>query len=56
MQNKPSEVLEVLAALVVAAGLVGGNILLFAPLRIDNRVKPSDPPAQNAPEARPVFW
>ncbi len=46
MQKKPSEILEVLAALVVAAGLVGGNMLLFAPLRTDNRVKPSDPPSQ----------
>ena len=55
MQNKPSESLEVLAAIVVTAGLVGGNMLLFAPLRSDNRVKPPDPPARTAPEARSAF-
>ena len=41
MQNKPSESLEVLAAIVVTAGLVAGNMLLFAP--------------RTAPEARSVF-
>ena len=31
--------LEVVTAIVVTAGLVGGNLLLFSPLRIDNRIK-----------------
>ena len=56
MQNKTSESLEVIAAIVVTAGLVGGNMLLFAPLRTDNRVKPPDPPARTTPEAGSVFW
>ena len=56
MQKQTSEILEVLAAIVVTAGLVAGNMLLFAPLRTDNRVKPPAPPARTAPEARSVFW
>ena len=56
MQNKTSESLEVIAAIVVTAGLVGGNMLLFAPLRTDNRVTPPAPPARTALEARSVFW
>ena len=55
MQNKTSESLEVLAAIFVTAGLVGGNMLLFAPLRTDNRVKPVTPPAQPENATRPVF-
>ena len=38
MQPKTSEGLEVLAAVVVTAGLVAGNLVLFSPLRVDNRV------------------
>ena len=38
MQAKTSEGLEVLAAVVVTAGLVAGNLVLFSPLRVDNRV------------------
>ena len=41
MQAKTSEGLEVLAAVVVAAGLVAGNLVLFSPLRVDNRVPPA---------------
>ena len=41
MQAKTSEALEVLAAVVVTAGLVAGNLVLFSPLRVDNRVPPA---------------
>ena len=41
MQAKNSEGLEVLAAVVVTAGLVAGNLVLFSPLRVDNRVQPA---------------
>ena len=41
MQAKTSEALEVLAAVVVTAGLVAGNLVLFSPLRVDNRVQPA---------------
>ena len=41
MQAKTSEGLEVLAAVVVTAGLVAGNLVLFSPLRVDNRVQPA---------------
>ena len=37
--TSPIEMLEVVAAIVVTAGLVAGNLLLFSPLRIDNRIK-----------------
>ena len=47
MQAKTSEGLEVLAAVVVTAGLVAGNLVLFSPLRVDNRVQPA-PAAQTA--------
>ncbi|QNJ00829.1 hypothetical protein SynA1562_02002 [Synechococcus sp. A15-62] len=47
MQAKTSEGLEVLAAVVVTAGLVAGNLVLFSPLRVDNRVQPV-PAAQTA--------
>ena len=47
MQAKTSEGLEVLAAVVVTAGLVAGNLVLFSPLRVDNRVQ-SAPVSQTA--------
>ena len=47
MQAKTSEALEVLAAVVVTAGLVAGNLVLFSPLRVDNRV-PLTPASQTA--------
>ena len=47
MQGKTSEGLEVLAAVVVTAGLVAGNLVLFSPLRVDNRVSPA-PASQTA--------
>jgi hypothetical protein len=47
MQAKTSEGLEVLAAVVVTAGLVAGNLVLFSPLRVDNRVLPA-PASQTA--------
>ena len=40
MTGKTSESIEVVAAIIVTAGLVMGNLLLFAPLRTDNRTKP----------------
>jgi hypothetical protein len=40
---KHPEGLEVLAAVVVTAGLVAGNLVLFSPLRVDNRVQPGPP-------------
>ena len=40
MHPKTSEGLEVVAAVVVTAGLVAGNLVLFSPLRVDNRVQP----------------
>ena len=43
MQAKTLEGLEVLAAVVVTAGLVAGNLVLFSPLRVDNRVQPGPP-------------
>ena len=48
--------LEVVAAIVVAAGLVAGNLLLFSPLRIDNRIKSPAPKDQPVNTTRPVFW
>jgi len=39
MQAKTSEGLEVLVAVVVTAGLVAGNLVLFSPLRVDNRIQ-----------------
>ena len=41
MQAKTSEGLEVLVAVVVTAGLVAGNLFLFSPLRVDNRIQPA---------------
>ena len=54
-QNKTIEMLEVVAAIVVTAGLVAGNLLLFSPLRTDNRIKAPAPPAQPQNAAVPVF-
>ena len=53
--EKTTELLEVVTAIVVTAGLVGGNLLLFSPLRIDNRIKAPAPPAQPENAAGPVF-
>ena len=47
--------LEVVAAIVVTAGLVAGNLLLFSPLRVDKRIKAPAPPAQPQNTAGPVF-
>ena len=47
MQAKTTEALEVLAAVVVTAGLVAGNLVLFSPLRVDNRKQPA-PVSQTA--------
>ena len=41
MQSKTSEDLEVVVAVVVTAGLVAGNLVLFSPLRVDNRLQPA---------------
>ena len=38
MYSKIAEVLEVVAAVIVTTGLVAGNLLLFAQVRIENRV------------------
>ena len=54
-QNKISELLEVLAAIVVKAGLVAGNLLLFSQLRVDKRIKAPAPPAQHQNTVGPVF-
>ena len=53
MPTKTTESLEIIAALVVTAGLVGGNLFLFSPLRTDNRVKAPNPPARTADAANP---
>ena len=53
MPTKATESLEVIAALVVTAGLVSGNLFLFSPLRTDNRVKASPPPARSGEAAQP---
>ena len=42
-QNKFSELLEVVAAIVVTAGLVDGNPLLFSALQVDNLIKALGP-------------
>ena len=55
-QNKTTEMLEVVAAIVVTAGLVAGNLLLFSPLRIDNRIKAPALEDQPVNTTRPVFW
>ena len=55
MTVKTSESIEVVAAIIVTAGLVMGNLLLFAPLRTDNRTKPPKPVLQvdSAPDPAP---
>ena len=55
MTAKTSESIEVVAAIIVTAGLVMGNLLLFAPLRTDNRTKPPKPLLQvdSAPDPAP---
>ena len=55
MTAKTSESIEVVAAIIVTAGLVMGNLLLFAPLRTDNRTKPQKPVVQKntAPDPAP---
>ena len=55
MTVKTSESIEVVAAIIVTAGLVMGNLLLFAPLRTDNRTKPPKPVVQvdTAPDPAP---
>ena len=55
-QSKISELLEVVAAIVETAGLVGGKLLLFSPLPVDNRIKVLGPLTQPRPAARPRFW
>jgi len=55
-QNKTTDMLEVVAAIVVTAGLVAGNLLLFSPLRIDNRIKAPAQEDQPVNTTRPVFW
>ena len=54
-QNKISELLEVVAAIVVTAGIVAGNLLLFSPLRVDKRIEAPEPPAQPQNTAGTVF-
>ena len=55
MTVKTSESIEVVAAIIVTSGLVMGNLLLFAPLRTDNRTKPLKPVLQkdSAPDPAP---
>ena len=55
-QNKISELLEVVAAIVVTAGIVAKKLLLFSPLQVDNRIKASAPAAQPGTAARPRIW
>ena len=55
-QNKISELLEVVSGVVVTAGPVAGNLLLFSPLQVDNRIKAPAPEDQPVNTTRPVFW
>ena len=55
-QNKISELLEVVAAIVVKAGLVAGKLLLFSALQVDILIKALVPLTQPGTAARPVFW
>ena len=48
--------LEVVAAIVVTAGLVAGNLLLFSPLQVDNRIKAPGTPTEPGTTARTMFW
>ena len=55
-QNIISELLEVVAAIVVTAGLVAGKLLRFSPLQVDNRIKAPAPEDQPVNTTRQVFW
>ena len=55
-QNKISELLEVVAAIDVTAGLDAGKLLPFSALQVDNWIKALDPLTQPGTAARPVFW
>ena len=55
-QNKISELLEVVAATVVTAGLVAGKLLLFSPLQVDNRIKNPGTPTEPGTKGYRVFW
>ena len=55
-QNKISELLEVVAAIVATAGLVAGNLLVFSPLQVDKRIKAPGHPINPGTAARPRFW
>ena len=55
-QNKISELLEVVAAVVVTAGPVAGNLLLFSALQVNNRIKAQGSPIEPGTTARTVFW
>ena len=55
-QKRISEFVKGVEATVVTAGLVGGNLLLFSPLRIDNRIKAPGPLINPGTAGRPVFW
>ena len=55
-QNKITELLEVVARVVVTAGPVAGNLLLFSPLQVDNRIKAPGTPTEPGTIGRPVFW
>tara|TARA_B100001175_G_scaffold108910_1_gene92513 strand:- start:358 stop:558 length:201 start_codon:yes stop_codon:yes gene_type:complete len=54
MTAKTSESIEVAAAIIVTAGLVMGNLLLFSPLRTDNRTKPPKAELQRDVAADPA--
>ena len=54
MTVKTTEFIEVVAAAVVTAGLVLGNLALFAPLRTDNRANPSKTGTEEATGTRPA--
>ena len=55
-QNKISELLEMVAEIVVTAGPVAGNLLGFSPLQVDNRIKAPETPTEPGIPARTVFW
>ena len=55
-QNKISELLEVVTAVVATAGLVAGNLLLFSPLQVDKRIKAPGHTTNPGTTGRPVFW
>ena len=53
---KIPKLLEVVAAIVVTAGLVTGNLLLFSALREGNQIQILFPSVEPDTTARPVFW